>query len=154
MFLKISALERKHTMYKTAIDDTVFPLIEKKQLLNLKTKAMRSGKWFKTLKRIDRVLFDLTIRVVATVRSAKLAKSIFELTRKLEDAIKSGFSNHLKEIGLPLAERVSFTAQKLGNISAGGWVFDSSFSIYLAAMHVNNAKVFRRQFTQSLQSES
>ena len=86
--------------------------------MNLKTKAMRSGAWFKALQRIDRVLFDLTIRVVDNIRSAKLAKSMLVLTRKLEDAIKSSFSNRLREIGLPLAQKISFTAQKLGNISA------------------------------------
>ena len=83
---------------------------------------MRSGAWFKALQRIDRVLFDLTIRVVDNIRSAKLAKSIAVLTKKLEDAIKSNFSSRLRTIGLPLAQKISFTAQKLGNISAGGWV--------------------------------
>jgi hypothetical protein len=112
--------------------------------VNLKTKAMRSGAWFKALQRIDRVLFDLTIRVVDTIRSAKLAKSLLALTRKLEDAMKGSFSSRLRAIGLPLAKKISFTAQKLGNISAGGWVFDSSFAIFLAVMHVNNVKIFKR----------
>ena len=58
---------------------------------------MRSGAWFKALQRIDRVLFDLTIRVVDNIRSAKLAKSITVLTRKLEDAMKSSFSSRLRD---------------------------------------------------------
>ncbi len=131
-------------MSKVAQNGGVFRFLDKKQLVNLKTKAMRSGAWFKALQRIDRVLFDLTIRVVDTVRSAKLAKSIAVLTRKLEDAIKSSFSSRLREIGLPLAQKISFTAQKLGNISAGGWVFDSSFAVFLAVMHINNVKIFKR----------
>lgn len=121
-----------------------FRFLDKKQLVNLKTKAMRSGAWFKALQRIDRVLFDLTIRVVDTIRSAKLAKSIAVLAWKLEDAIKSSFSSRLREIGLPLAQKISFMAQKLGNISAGGWVFDSSFAVFLAVMHINNVKIFKR----------
>ena len=121
-----------------------FSFLNKKQLVNLKTKAMRSGAWFKALQRIDRVLFDLTIRVVDNIRSAKLAKSIAVLTRKLENAMESSFSSRLRAIGLPLAQKISFTAQKLGNISAGGWVFDSSFAIFLAVMHVNNVKIFKR----------
>ena len=120
-----------------------FHFLDKKQLVNLKTKAMRSGAWFKALQRIDRVLFDLTIRVVDTIRSAKLAKSIAVLARKLECAVKSSFSSRLREIGLPLAQKISFMAQKLGNISAGGWVFDSSFAVFLAVMHVNNVKMFK-----------
>jgi hypothetical protein len=120
-----------------------FCFLDKKELVNLKTKAMRSGAWFKALQRIDRVLFDLTIRVVDTIRSAKLAKSIAGLTTKLECAVKSSFSSRLREIGLPLAQKISFMAQKLGNISAGGWVFDSSFAVFLAVMHVNNVKMFK-----------
>jgi len=117
-----------------------FCFLNKKQLINLKTKAMRSGAWFKALKRIDRVLFDLTIRVVDTIRSAKLAKSIAVLTKKLEDAKKNNFSSRLRTIGLPLTQKISFTAQKLGNASAGGWVFDSSFAVFLAVMCINNVK--------------
>ncbi len=114
-----------------------FCFLNKKQLVNLKTRAVRSGAWFKALQRIDRVLFDLTIRVVDTIRSAKLAKSIAVLARKLEDAMEGGFSSRLRKIGLPLAQKISFTAQKLGNISAVDWAFDSSFAIFLAVMHMN-----------------
>ena len=109
----------------------------------MKTKAMRSGAWFKALQRIDRVLFDLTIRVVDTIRSARLAKSIAVLAKKLENALKSNFSRRLRVIGLPLAQKISFTAQRLGNISAADWPFDSSFVIFLALMHSNNGKIFK-----------
>jgi hypothetical protein len=117
--------------------------LNKKQLINLKTKAMRSGAWFKVLQRIDRVLFDLTIRVVSNIRSARLAKSILILTRKLENANKSSFSIRLKEIGLPLAQKISSTAQKIGNTSAIAWAFDSSFAIFLALMNVYNSRIFK-----------
>jgi hypothetical protein len=132
------------TMSKAVPNVDLFRFLDKKQLVNLKTKAIRSGAWFKALQRIDRVLFDLTIRVVDTIRSAKLAKSILALARKLEDAIKNSFSSRLRVIGLPLAQKISLTAQKIGNISAGGWAFDSSFAIFLAVMHVNNVKIFKR----------
>jgi hypothetical protein len=131
-------------MFKAAQNGGGFRFLNRKQLVNVKTKAMRSGAWFKVLQRIDRVLFDLTIRVVGYIRSAKLAKSILALTRKLEDAIKSSFSSRLREIGLPLAQKISLMAQKLGNISASGWVFDSSFAVFLAVMHINNVKIFKR----------
>jgi hypothetical protein len=131
-------------MSKVVPNVDVFCFLDKKQLVNLKTRAMRSGAWFNALQRIDRVLFDLTIRVVDIIRSAKLAKSIAVLTRKLENAMEGSFSSRLREIGLPLAQKISFTAQKLGNISAISWVFDSSFAIFLAVMHVNNVKIFKR----------
>ncbi len=135
--------ENRNLMSK-APNSVAFCFLSKKQLVNLKTRAMRSGAWFKALQRIDRVLFDLTIRVVDNIRSAKLAKSIAVLTRKLENAMESSFSSRLREIGLPLAQKISLTAQKLGHIFAGEWVFDSSFAIFLAVMHVNSVKIFKR----------
>jgi NAD-dependent DNA ligase len=124
-------------MPKVAPDCDGSFFLDKKHLVNLKTKALRSGAWFRALRRIDRVLLDLTIRVVGSIRSAKLAKSIFTITRKLEDAMKSSFSSRLRKIGVILAQKVSLTAQELGNISASAWVFDSSFANFLAVMHVN-----------------
>jgi hypothetical protein len=43
----------------------------------------------------------------------------------------------LREIGLLLVQKISLLAQRLGNISASGWVFDSSFADFLAVMHLN-----------------
>jgi hypothetical protein len=131
-------------MSKGVPNNSAFCFLDKKQLVSLKSKAMRSGAWFKALQRIDRVLFDLTIRVVDTIRSAKLAKSIAMLTRKLECVKKSSCSSRLRDIGMPLAQKISFTAQRLGNISACGWIFDSSFAVFLAVMHINNVKMFKR----------
>jgi hypothetical protein len=130
-------------LLRAALDCDGSCFLDKKRLVNLKTKAVRSGAWFKALTRLDRVLFDLTIRVVDNIRSAKLAKSILMVTRKLEDAMKNNFSSRLREIGLPLVQKISLTAQKLGNISASGWVFDSSFANFLAVMHLN-AKMHNR----------
>ena len=116
-------------------------LLNKKHLVNLKTKAMRSGAWFNALQRIDRVLFDLTIRVVNNIRSVKLAKSMLALTRKLEEAIENSFSTCLRVIGLPIAQKISSVAQKLGNVSASSWMFDSSFVVFLAIMKFNSARL-------------
>jgi hypothetical protein len=124
-------------MSKAAPDCDGSFFLDKKHLVNLKTKAVRSGAWFKALQRIERVLFDLTIRVVDNIRSAKLAKSIFTITRKLEDAMKSNLKSRLRKIGLILAQKISLTAGRLGNISASGWVFDSSFADFLAVMYLN-----------------
>ena len=131
-------------MFKAAVNSNDRIFLNKRRLMHLKTKAIRSGVWFKILQRIDRVLFDITIRVVDNIRSTKLAKSLLTLTKKIENGMKSDFSRSLVEIGLPIAQKISFTAQKLGNISASFWVFDSSFVIFLAVMHINNVKVLRR----------
>ncbi len=107
------------------------------QLLKIRTKAIRAGVWFRALPRIDRVLIDLTIKVAENIRSAHLAKSIIAVVGKLEGLMESGVLKSLRLIGRPLAERISLTAQKLGNTSAKSWALDSSFAFFLAIMHTN-----------------
>jgi len=120
------------------VRNNIFHSLEKKQLINFKTKAVRYGLWFKRLSRIDRVLFDLTIRVVRNIiKSEKLAKSLLILVGKLENTMKDSPLRSLKEIGLPLAQKISFTAQKLGNFSAKKWACDSLLAIFLAVLQVN-----------------
>ena len=89
------------------------------------------------------MLIDLTIRVVDTIRSTKLAKSIALLAEKLENAMGNTFSRHLKEMGVPLAQKISVIAQKMGNLSAKQWAQDSSFAFFLAVMHYNTNKGFK-----------
>ncbi len=113
-------------------------IIGKGQLIKSKMRAIRSGVWFKALQRIDRVLIDLTIKVTDTIRSAKLANSILMLTNKLESAMESRFSRAIREVGLPLAQKLSSIAKKLGNTSAKDWIHDSDFAVYLAVMQINN----------------
>lgn len=128
---------------KIVVDDTAFRFLNKKQLLKLKAKAMRRGVWFKALQRIDRVLIDLTIKVADTVRSAKLAKSILTLARKLESVMESGLSQTVRTVGFALAQNLSLVAQKFGCVSAKGWAFDLAFAVYLAVMHMNGYMPFR-----------
>ena len=52
--------------------------LSRKQLVQMKIKAIRAGVWFKALPRIDRVLIDLTIKVADNIRSISLAKSILQ----------------------------------------------------------------------------
>ena len=86
--------------------------IDRTQLIKLKMKAMRSGVWFRALRRIDRVLVDLTIKVARCVRSSVLANSILSITRKLEGLLESRFVRAMREIGFSLAHKLSLFAQK------------------------------------------
>lgn len=134
------------TMFKASPNNNSFPYFNKKHLIAAKTKAIHSGIWFKKLQRIDRALFDLTIRVVDNIRSSHLARSVLVLTRKLENGLKGSFSTRLREIGLLLVQKISSGAQKSGTASAVGWVFDSSFAIFLALINLNNVKISRRKY--------
>ena len=111
--------------------------LEKRQLVKLKMKAMRAGVWFRALPRIDRVLVDLTIKVADNIRSPHLAKCILAITGKLEGILESKLSRAIREIGLPIAYKLSLFAQKWGNKAAGKWANDKDFACYWAAMKLN-----------------
>ncbi len=130
-------------MSDTAPQNHAFCFIDKTQLIKIRQKAMRSGVWFKFLRRIDRVLVDLTIMVVDNVRSVTLAKSILALARRLEGIMESRVSKALREIGFPLAQKLSLAAQKWGNTSAESWASAPSFARFLAVMHINDPKIFK-----------
>ena len=114
-----------------------FRFLDNAQLLKLRTKAMRSGMWFKALQRIDRVLVNLTIKVASNVRSFTLAKSILTITRKLGELLETKLSRTMRAIGFPMARKLSMLAQKWGNKSAQEWVNDMGFVQYLAIMNIS-----------------
>lgn len=129
-------------MSENMLHDVDSGFLEKAQLLKLKLKAMRAGVWFRALPRIDRVLVDLTIKVAGTVRSFTLAKNILTVIRKLESIMESRFLRAVKEIGFPIARRLGLIAQKWGNATAKDWESDGGFARYLAAMSLNEPKLF------------
>jgi hypothetical protein len=126
-----------------ALQNSTFSFLNKAQLVKLKLKAMRAGVWFRALPRIDRALVDLTIKVASNVRSVTLAKSLLAVMRKLEGIMESRLSRALREVGFPLAQKLSLVAQKWGNTSAKSWSSDSSFVNFLGVMHINEPKTFK-----------
>ena len=66
-----------------------FGFLDRTQLLKIKLRAMRAGVWYRALRRIDRVLVDLTLKVAGNVRSPSLAKSILSITERLEEFLRA-----------------------------------------------------------------
>ena len=102
--------------------------------MKVKLKAIRAGVWFRALPKIDRALVDLTIKVSDGVRSAFLAQRILLVARKLEGFLESRFARAIREVGLPLARRLSLLAQQWGNTRAAEWAGDVGFARYWAIM--------------------
>lgn len=117
--------------------------LRKEKLRKLKLRAIRRRVWFRALSRVDRALVNLTIKVVDGVRSFTLAKALLSVVKKLEDVLESRVLRALKEVGFPLARKLSLFAQKWGNNSARNWGSDVSFAKFLAIMHINNPTVFK-----------
>ena len=126
----------------TTLQNNTFSFIEKKQLIKFKCKAIRAGVWFKALTRIDRVLIDLAIKVTQSIRSPSLAKCIVSITRKLEGLLENRLERAMKEIGFPLARKLSLFAMKWGNRRAQEWAEDVGFVKYLAAMKLNEHPLY------------
>jgi hypothetical protein len=112
------------------------------QLVKLRLKAMRSGVWFRALPRIDRALVDLTIKVACEIRSCTLAKSLLTVVRKVEGLMENKLLRVVREIGLPVAQKLSLIAQKWGNAAAKNWVSDG-FAKFLAVLALNEPVLFK-----------
>ena len=124
-------------MLETARRDGTTNFLDRTQLLRLKTRAIRAGVWFRALPRIDRVLVDLTIKVADNIRSPHLARCILAITGKLENLLESKLKRAIREIGLPIAQKLSLFAQKWGNKTAENWANDKNFACYWAVMKLN-----------------
>jgi hypothetical protein len=61
----------------------------------------------------------------------------------LEGLRESSLLRAWREVGLPLAQKLSSVAMKWGNASAKSWVIDSSFAIFLSVMYINEPKTFK-----------
>jgi len=118
-------------------------VFDMRDLSRLKLRAVRSGVWFRVLKRIDRVLLDLTLRVCDTVRGRALARSLCAVVAKLENALENRMSHVIETVGFQLALRTSLVAQRLGNVSARNCGKDVSFASFLAVMYINSRAEFR-----------
>jgi len=112
-------------------------LLEKGQLVVLRRRALRAGVWFRRLPRIDRVLVDLTIKMVSSIRSVMLAKSLLSVAGKLEGLLESRFARRVREIGFSLSSKQSMFGVGWGNSSCRSWAEDPVFARFLAVMKIN-----------------
>jgi hypothetical protein len=117
---------------------STFDFLDKTQLTKLKKKAIRRGVWFTVLRRIDRALIDLTIKVSDKIRSYSLAKSILIIARKVQEAFQGKLAHRIKEIGIPLTRKLGLLAQNWGNKSARKWVNNANFAWYLTITKINS----------------
>jgi hypothetical protein len=117
------------------IQPNVFPTV--RQLVMAKKAALRRGIWFRALNRVERGVIDLTERYVDRIKSSKLAYVVTAILEKLKLATESAVDRLVRTVGLPLAQKISLIAQKLGNLSAQSWASDTSFACFLAIMNTN-----------------
>jgi hypothetical protein len=137
--LERDAIERVVAERKSRFDSESvrFDFLDREALVRLRLRAMRAGVWFRCLRRIDRVLVDLTIKVADCVRSRGLARRLLLVAGKLEGLLEGRLACVVREFGLLLAERASSVAVGWGNASAAGWACDAGFARFWAVLRLN-----------------
>ena len=108
------------------------------KLAKIRLVAVRRGVWFRVLNRVERGVIDLTLRVTRRIRSRILARVVYSIVKKLLEALESKVIQQMRQIGVPLAEKISLIAQKWGNKNAYGWAGDVGFIQYLTIMNMNS----------------
>lgn len=106
-------------------------LISFKGITEARKLALRHGVWFRTLNRVERGIIDLTVRYVDNVKSAKLAKVLTAIMNKLQSAMESTLDKLVRNVGLPLAQKISNIAISWGNRLASKWAVDRAFARFL-----------------------
>jgi len=105
-------------------------------LARLRLKALRRGVWFRDLKREERKLLELTIRVVEKVRSFLLAKIVSRIVSKLCEAMESVVYRLMRTKGLKMAEGLSEIVQSWGYRAAKSWGTDRGFMQFLVVTNL------------------
>ena len=114
--------------------------LTREALARLRLKALRRGVWFRDLKRSERKLLDLTIRVVEKVRSFLLAKLVSRIVGKLCEAMESRIFRLMRTEGRSLAEKLSMIGEAWGNRAAKFWANDRGFMQYLTVSNLSSFK--------------
>ena len=111
------------------------------KLAKVKQFALRRKVWFRSLSRVERGVFDLTIKYVDSVKSSLLAKVLTAILEKLQFASASFVDRVARSFGCALARKAAGLAAGFGNRSARAWASDADFARFLAVMHLNEPRV-------------
>lgn len=114
--------------------------LTREALARLRLKALRRGCWFRDLKREERKLLELTIRVVEKVCSFLLAKLVSRIVDKLCEAMESVVHRLMRTEGRSLAEKISRIGEAWGNMSAASWARDRGFIQFLTVTNLLSFK--------------
>ena len=102
-----------------------------RDLAKLRLLALRRRVFFRVLNRVERGLIYLAPKVTDCVRSRVLSDALRSIVEKLLDAMESKVERRMRQIGAPLAQKISRIAQTWGNKTAHKWANDPGFIQYL-----------------------
>ncbi len=108
-------------------------------LLKMRREALRKRVWFKVLDGTERALLYLVPRCMETPKNATLIDALAKIIVKIKNALKSRMANLVLQVGRPLAEKLSLTAQEWGHKTACKWARDEGFWKYLTIVSLNSS---------------
>ena len=82
----------------------------------------------------------MVLRVTKSVRSTVLANALSSIVEKLLEAMESKVELWARQIGVPLAQKISRIAQSWGNRTASEWANDCGFIRYLSITTMQNER--------------
>jgi len=118
-------------------------IFSRARLAEVRAKAVRRGVWFRTLSGLERAQIDLTIRLVEKVQSRLLTQVLNKILGKLFEAMESRVSRLMREVGTPLAEKLSVVGKSWGCKSASSWARDPGFIKFLTVNYMNTSRLFK-----------
>jgi hypothetical protein len=112
-------------------------LITHDYLKSVRLTALRKRTWFKALDKLERGIFNLTIKFVENIKSQVLAGHIVKILEKLRDAAKCAFTRHVESYGFMKLRETAEQALGLG-YDATGWIRDLGFAEWFALNNYYN----------------
>ena len=103
----------------------------------VRLEALRKRTWYRVLDRVERGIFNLTIRLFDSVKSRVLASELAKILAKLRDGVKSAFTRHVEEYGVRQMWRNIEYVKDLGSDLAASWI-SMEYAIWLASNNYNN----------------
>ena len=116
------------------------------ELASLRKKALRRGLWFRILSRVERSIYDITMRAVSTIRSERLMRAMTAIVEKLRRALESPVAALTRSVGRQLASTMARIAYSWGHEEALEWASDEQFAKYLAICYMNVPKYYKDRF--------
>ena len=114
------------------------------ELALLRKKALRKGVWFRALSRVERSIYDLTMKTVSTIRSMRLLRVIKAIVDKLRESLESPVSVLTRTVGRQLALALARVALSWGHSEARKWPLNEQFARYLAiCWHMSVPEYYR-----------
>jgi len=113
-------------------------VMAKKDLLTVKTRALRLNVWFRALSKTERAIMDLTIKCVERVRSHTLEATLSYIVDKILKALECRFLMKAEKIGRQIVMQMCKIAEKWGSKDALTWEYDQGFITFLGVNALNN----------------